>query len=123
MAELDQAKRFADKAAGMTRDTVRKGQAGAEQSIHATQQSFSLASDSIREFNIKMIEIAQENMQAFFEFAQKAASTQEPSALMELFAEHSRKQMEMFNKQSKELTGLGQQLANKSTVPFSGLVR
>jgi phasin len=119
MAELDQGKRFADKAAGMARDTMRKGEAAAEQSVHATQESFSLASDSVREFNLKVIEIAQENMQAFFEFAQKAATAREPSALMELFAEHSRKQMEMFSKQTQELTGLGQKLASKSATPLS----
>lgn len=101
MVELDQGKRFADKAAGMARDTMRKGEVATEQSVHAAQQNFSLASESFREFNLKVIEIAQENMQAFFEFAQKAATAREPSALMELFTEHSRKQMEMFSKQSQ----------------------
>lgn len=121
MAEFDQGKRFADKAEGMARDTMKKGEAAAEQSARAAQQGFSLASESVREFNLKVIEIAQENMQAFFEFAQKAATAQEPSALMELFAEHSRKQMEMFSKQSQELTGLGQKLASKSTALGGGV--
>jgi hypothetical protein len=123
MAETDQGKRFADKAGGMARDTMKKGEVAAEQSVHAAQQGFALASESVREFNLKVIEIAQQNMQAFFEFAQKAATAQEPSAVMELFAEHSRKQMEMFSKQSQELTGLGQKLASKSAAPFSGGLR
>jgi hypothetical protein len=120
MAVSDQAKRFADKASGAARD---KGDAVAEHSIQAAKDTLSMSADSVRDFNLKMIEIARENTVAFFDFAQKVATTREPNAMMELFTAHTQKQMEMFSKQSQELTALGQKLASKSTETISGAFR
>ena len=107
MVETDQARRFADKASGAARDTMNaardtmnKGEAVAERSMKAAEDSLSVSADSVRDFNLKMIEIARENTVAFFDFAQKIATTREPNAMMELFTAHTQKQMEMFSKQS-----------------------
>jgi hypothetical protein len=70
-----------------------------------------------------MLEIARENTAAFFDFAQKVATTREPNAMIELFTAHMQKQMEMFSKQSQELTALGQKLASKGTGTSSGAFR
>jgi hypothetical protein len=70
-----------------------------------------------------MIEIARENTLAFFDFALKVATTREPNAMMEHFASHTQKQMEMFSNQSQELTALWQKLANKSAETVSGALR
>jgi hypothetical protein len=123
MAQFNQGDRIANEAAGIARDTVKKGEAATEQSLHAAQEGFAMAAESTRDFNLKMIEIARANTEAFFDFAQKAATTREPGALMELFTTHTKKQMEMFSKQSQELTVLGQKLAGKNVLPISGGLR
>ena len=123
MAVSDQAKRFADKASGAARETVDKGEAVAEHSIQAAKDTLSISAESVRDLNLKMIEIARENTAAFFDFAQKVAITREPNAMIELFTAHMQKQMEMFSKQSQELTALGQKLASKGTGTSSGAFR
>jgi hypothetical protein len=117
MAEFNRGKRIADDAADIARDTMKKGEAVTEQSLHAAQEGFATATENIREFNLKMIEIARENTEAFFNFAQKVATTREPTALMELFSAHTKNQIELFTKQSQELTALGQQVASKNIAP------
>lgn len=114
MAEFDRGKRIADDATSIARDTMKKGEAATEQSLHAAQEGFAMASESAREFNLKMIEIARENTESFFDFAKKVATTREPTALMELFSAHTQNQIEMFTKQSHELTALGQKVASKN---------
>src|ERR1700690_2472915 len=123
MAEFNRGERIANEAAGVARDTMKKGEAVTEQSLPAAQEGLATATESARDFNLKMIEIARENTEAFFDFAQKAATTREPSALVELFTTHTKKQMEMFSKQSQELTVLGQKLAGKNVAPLSGGLR
>jgi hypothetical protein len=119
MAEFDQGKRTADQVAGVARDTIRKSEAVTQQSVKAAQESFATASEGFRDLNVKMIEIAHENTEAFFDFARKVATTKEPAALMQLFSEHTKKQMEMFSKQSHDLTALGKQLSGKAMAPAS----
>jgi hypothetical protein len=82
-----------------------------------------MASEGFRDLNVKMIEIARENTEAFFDFARKVATTKEPTALMELFSEHTKKQMEMFKKQGHDLTALGQQLSGKTMASVTRGIR
>ncbi len=123
MAEFNQGKRTVDQVTGAAHDAMKKSEAVTQQSVQAAQESLSMASEGLRDFHLKMIEIARENTESFFDFARKVATAKEPAALMELFTEHTKKQMEMFSKQSHDLTALGQQLSGKTLAPVSRGVR
>jgi hypothetical protein len=116
MAEFNQQKRTADGITGAARETISKSEAVTQQSIKVAEKSVAASTEGFRDLNVKMIEIARENTDAFFDFARKVATTKEPAALMELFSQHTKKQMEMFSKQSQDLTALGQQISRTSTV-------
>ena len=67
----DQRKQFADKSARMVRENLEKGIAAAEQSTRGVEQGYSAAAESIRDFNVRLIEMAHVNATAALEFAQQ----------------------------------------------------
>ena len=94
--------------------TFEKGKAAVEQSAKAVEQSYSATVENIRDFNVKMIEMAHVNTEAVFEFARQLATAKTPSDIMELWTSHARKQFESLSEQTKELTAFGQKIAGES---------
>jgi phasin len=98
---------------------LEKGNAAAEQSMHGVRQSVSVAVENIRDFNVKIINKAQANIEASFDFARQLAAAKQPSDIVELWTGHAQKQFEMLNEQIKELTSLGQKMAGESAEPLA----
>jgi phasin family protein len=63
-----------------------------------------------------LLEIAQANINATFDFARQLARVKSPSEFFELSTAHARKQFEMFTEQSQRLTSLAQ---NAQPVPLN----
>jgi len=82
-------------------------------------QSISVTVENIRDFNVKMIDMAHANMEALFGFARQLASAKAPSDIMELWTAHARKQFETLTEQTKEMTALGQKLSGESVEPIA----
>jgi hypothetical protein len=76
-------------------------------------QSISVTFESIRDFNVKVIDMAHANMEAFFGLAKA------PSDIVDLWTAHARKQFETLTEQTKELTALGQKTAAESAEPIA----
>ncbi len=76
----------------------------------------------MREFNIKLIEMAHANAEAVFDLAQEIVSADMPSDVPAIWTEHARRQFELMTKQSKELTELAQRLAGQTTEPLARTV-
>jgi len=112
MSETDQARKIANEA-------LQKGEAVAEETARAVEQSYSAMFKNVRDFNVKMMEMARGNAEAIFEFAGQLATAKTPAELMELWAAHSRKQFEMLSVQIQELTTLGQKIANENAEPMT----
>ena len=119
MNEHDQSRKFADKSAAAANETLAKGKAAAEQSARAVEQSYSATVENMRDYHLKMIDMARANTEAAFEFARQLAITKSPSDVMELWTSHARKQFEKLSEQVKELTALGQKIASKSAEPIT----
>jgi phasin len=115
----DQGKEFVDKSAKMVRQNVEKGIAAAEESAKAIEQGYSAAAESLRDFNVKLIEMAQANTAAAMEFARQISAAKGPSEAIELWSLLARKQFETLTAQSKELTALGQKIAAVSAEPIT----
>ena len=82
--------------------------------VREQNQSRSVTVESIRDFNIKMIDMAHANMDALFEFACQLATAKAPSDIIEMWTAHTRKQFETLSEQTKELTALGQKVVVES---------
>jgi len=115
----NQTRKFADKSAAIASETLEKGKAAAEQAAQAVQQSYSVTIDNIRDFNVKMIDMAQANAEAVFEFARQLAAVKQPSDMVELWTAHAKKQFETLSEQTKELSALGQKIAGESAAPIA----
>jgi phasin len=112
-------KAVSDKGAAIASETLEKGKAAAEQATRAVQQSYSITVDNIRDFNIKMIDMAQANAEAVFEFARQLATAKQPSDMIKLWTAHAEKQFDLLTEQTKELSSLGQKIAGESVEPIT----
>ena len=115
----DQDKRFADKSARMTRESLEKGVAAAEETARSIEQGYSAAAESIRDFNLRLIEMTHANAMAALDFARQISTAKGPSEAVELWSSQARKQFETLTDQSKELTALGQKIATSSAEPIT----
>jgi len=82
-------------------------------------QNIPVTVERIREFNLKMIDMAHANMEALFGFVRQLAEAKAPSDIMELWTTHARKQFEILTEQTKELTALGQKAVAESAAPIA----
>jgi hypothetical protein len=82
--------------------------------VREQNRSRSVTVESIRDFNIKMIDMTHANMDALFEFARQLATAKAPSDIIELWTAHTRKQFETLTEQTKEMTALGQKVVWES---------
>ena len=119
MSEHDQSRKFADKSAAIANETLQKGKAAIEQSVRAFEQSYSAMVEKMQGYNLKMIDMAEENTIGVFEFARQLSTAKSSSDLVELWTTHTRKQIAVLNEQIKELTALGQKMAGESAEPIT----
>ena len=93
------------------------------------ENAYSTAAKGIRDYNVKILEIARANTDCCFDFAQQMLEVKSPSEMMELWTAYARKQFEVLTEQTKELAeqtkelaALGQKLAIRSAKPVTGNV-
>ena len=87
MSEYDKSRKIAN-------ETLEKGKAAAGQTARSVEQSYSVTVDNIRDFNVKMIDMAQANAEAVFEFARQLAAVKQPSDMVELWTAYAKRQFE-----------------------------
>jgi phasin len=119
MNEYEESKRFGDKSTKAARETIERGAWAAEEATKGAEQSLSSSLTSMRELNIKLIDMAHANADAVFELAHELAGAQAPSDLAAIWSSHAKRQFEMMTKQTRELTELGQKLASRGTEPLT----
>jgi hypothetical protein len=119
MSEHDQSRKFADKSAAIANETLQKGKAAVDQSVQAFEQTYSAMIEQMRDYNLKMIDIAQANTAGVFEFARQLSTAKSSSDLVELWTAHTTRQIAVLNEQITELTALGQKMAGESAEPIT----
>ena len=67
---------------------------------------FSSATENVRAYQAKLLEMAQANMQFAFEFAQRLATVRSPVDILRIIEEFTSKRIAMFQKHSKEMAEL-----------------
>jgi phasin len=117
MAE-NTARDFAEKGTSYARDALEKSKAAADETQKVMGQAYTTVSKGAVDFNLHLLEAAQANMNAAFDFARQLARVSSPTEFFELSAAHARKQVETFTEQTKQLTTLAQKAATEASQPF-----
>jgi phasin len=86
----------------------------AKQATKQFENTYSTAVDGMREYSLKVLEIARTNSDTAFDYARQIVSVKSPSEMIEISTAHARKQLETLTAQTKELTTLGQKVAAAS---------
>ena len=114
-----QARRFAEKTTTTARDTLHKSTAAAEEMTQAARQGYFAVAEAVRDFNAKLIEIAQANTMAAINFAQEVTTAKSPTEAAMLWSSRARKNFETLTDQSKQLMALGQRIVTSAAEPLS----
>ena len=116
------AREFVEKNAERAKDTYGKAQAAAEETTKVMERTYSTASKGAADFNLHLLEMAQANMNAAFDFARQLTHVKSPSEFFELSAAHARKQFETFTEQTQRLTTLAQKVTTDAAQPLQAEV-
>jgi hypothetical protein len=83
MPNDDEAKKVFEKGERVTRETIDKGTAAAEETTRQAEQSYSNTAGGIRDFNAKLMETAQANTMAGLEFFRDVSAAKGPAEAFE----------------------------------------
>src|SRR5271166_2816694 len=103
----------------VVRQFAERGSAVAEEARKGIEQAYTTASKGAVDFNLQLIDIAQVNMNAAFDFARQLSRVKSPTEFFELSTAHAKKQLESFAEQTQRLTAAGQKATTEAAEPFA----
>jgi len=114
----EQMRAFAEKGVSQARDSYAKFKEAAESQNGAIEAVFTCASKGASEYTAKVMEFMKANTSTTLDFAQEFFGLKTPAEAMELWTTHSRKQLETFQAQAKELAEIAQRVATETAEPI-----
>ena len=114
----EQMRAFAEKGVTQARENYAKFKDAAESQNGTIEAVFTSASKGISEYTAKVMEFMKANTSTHLDFAQELLSLKSPSEALELWTNHTRRQLETFQAQAKELAEIGQRVANETVEPI-----
>jgi phasin len=114
----EQMRAFAEKGVSQARDNYAKFKDAAEAHNGTIEAVFTTASKGASEYTAKLMEFVKANTTSALDFAQELLGAKTPSEALELWTTQTRKNLETFNAQAKELTELGQKVASQTAEPI-----
>jgi phasin len=102
---------IAEKGTTQANETYEKMNAATIEASEVIKNGYSTAVKGMQDYNNKIIEFAHANTNAAFDFVQKMSGVKSPTAFIELWTEHARKQVETLTEQSRELAALTKKTA------------
>ena len=114
----EQMRAFAEKGVSQARESYAKFKDAAESQNGTIEAVFTCASKGASEYTAKVMEFMKANTSTTLDFAQEFFGLKTPAEAMELWTTHSRKQLETFQAQAKELAEIGQRVANETVEPI-----
>ena len=108
----------AENGSAQVEEVFEKMSAATAEATAQIKNSYSTAVKGAQDYNAKLIEFAQNNAKAAFEFVQKLSGVKSPSDFFELSTDHSRKQFETLTEQTKELAALAQKVTLAAVEPL-----
>lgn len=120
MTENIAVRKFVDKGAAHIQDTSEKMSAATEETTKLIENTYATASNGIRDYNVKALEIARVNSDAAFDYVQQLMSAKSPSEMVRLWTAFASKQFGALTEQTKKLAMLGQRVVTKTSEPIVG---
>ena len=108
---------MAEKGATQSRG-VAKMSATAGRAAEVMQNCYSAAVKGMQDYNSKLLEFANANTKAAFDFAQRMSGVKSPSEFIELSTEHAQQQLTTLTEQTKELAALAQEVTLATAKPL-----
>ena len=90
-------------------------QATGREVIHAVQLSHVIVSKATVDFSLELIDAAQENLNAVFDFARQLPEVNSPPIFFEVSAGQMRKQFENLARKTQQLTSLAEKVVAGTT--------
>jgi phasin len=109
---------IAEKGTTQAKETYENMTAASTEAADLIKNSYWTAVKGVEDYNSKFIEFARANTNAAFDFVQKMSNVKSPTAFIELWTEHARKQAETLTEQSKQLAALAKNAALAPAEPF-----
>jgi phasin len=108
----------AEKGVAQAKETYEKMNTATTEAADLIRNSYSTAVKGMQDYNNKVIELARANSNAAFDFVQKMSGVKSSSVLVELWAEHVRKQVETLTEQTNQLAALAQKATLATMEPL-----
>jgi phasin len=102
----------------VARQFAERGATVAEETTKDMEQVYASASKGAADFSAKLLDMAQANMNAAFEFSRKLSRVQSPSEFIELSTAHASKQWEVLTDQTRQLTAMVQKATTEAAQPL-----
>jgi phasin len=114
----EQMRALAEKGVSQARDSYARFKDVAESHNGTIEAVFTNASKGASEYSAKLMEFLKANTSANLDFAQELLGVKSPSAALELWTSHARKQFETLSAHAKALTELSQKVATDTVEPI-----
>lgn len=114
----EQMRAFAERGVSQARDNYAKFKDAAETHNVTVEAVFTCANKGASAYSAKLMEFMKTNTTAALDFAQELLGAKTPSEALELWTTHTRKQLETFTAQAKELGELTQKVAAETVEPI-----
>jgi phasin len=114
----EQMRAFAERGVSQARDNYAKFKDAAETHNGTIEAVFTTATKGASAYSAKLMEFMKANTTSTLDFAQELLGVKSPADAFELWTSHSRKQVETFAAQAKELGELTQKVASETVEPI-----
>ena len=114
----EQMRAFAEKGVSQAREGYAKFKDAAEAHNGTIEAVFSSVNKGASTYSAKVMEFVKANATTSLDFTQQLFGVKSPSEAVELWTSHTRKQLETFTAQAKELTELSQKIASETVEPI-----
>ena len=114
----EQMRAFAERGVSQARDNYAKFKDAAETHNGTMEAVFTSASKGASAYSAKLMEFMKANTSAHLDFAQALFGLKSPSEAMELWTSHTRKQIETFQAQARELGEISRRVAAETAEPI-----
>ena len=114
----EQMRAFAEKGVSQARESYAKFKDAAETHNGTIEAVFTSDNKGASAYSAKVMEFVKANTTSSLDFAQELFGVKSPAEALELWTSHTRKQLETFTAQAKELAELGQKIATETVEPI-----
>jgi hypothetical protein len=119
MPEDNPARKSFEAGTKTVREAMQKGTDAAEHAAGQAERSYSSTAEGLRDFNAKMMELAQANTMASLNFFAELPRAKGPTEAFELWSRHAQDHIQRSIELLRELATLGQRIATSSAEPLT----